>query len=164
MNTPEHQMDNVHDDQLEAAVDRVLKALPPLKAPDTLIPRVLAAIEPAASMPWYRRPWQAWPRALQLASLCVAVALCAGLYIAIGQITDALRGTYVAAQLNSVLSTLSAGRQVAMTLTNAGSAVFARLHTGWLVACGTLVLLSYAACIGLGTIFARLAWARNSQN
>lgn len=164
MKTPEHQMHKVHEDQLEAAVDRVLKSLPPLKAPDTLIPRVLAAIEPAACMAWYRRPWQAWPRALQLASLCIAVALCAGLYIGIGQITDALRGTYVAAQLNSVLSTLSAGRQVATTLVNAGLLVLARLDTGWLVACGTIALLSYAACIGLGTIFARFAWVRNAQD
>jgi hypothetical protein len=157
-------MHNGNDQQLEAAVDRVLKALPPLKAPDTLIPRVLAAIEPAASMRWYRRPWQTWPRALQLALLCVAIALCAGLYVGIGQIANALRGTHVAAQLNDVLSTLSAGRQVAIALANAGSLVLARLGTGWLVACGVLVLLSYAACVGLGTIFARLAWARNSQN
>ncbi|MBI5882087.1 MAG: hypothetical protein HZB91_03165 [Elusimicrobia bacterium] len=41
-----------------------LKALPALKAPATLLPRVLAA---AKGLPWWKRAWWTWPAPLQLA-------------------------------------------------------------------------------------------------
>ncbi len=163
MSTPTPQMDNNNDTQLEAAVDRLLRGLPPLRAPETLIPRVMAAVMPAARLHWYRRPWQTWPVALQLGSLAVALAFCAGLSIGIEEFVHALRWTYVAAQVNSMLGVLSAVYQAISTLADAFSLVLRRVSTGWLVACGALALLSYGACVGLGTIFARLAWVRNPQ-
>lgn len=157
------QMNNNNDKQLEAEVDRMLKALPALRAPDTLIPRVLAIVGAEPRVPWYRRPWQTWPLALQMGSLAVALVFYAGLYFCIEEFVHALRGTYVAAQVNSMLGVLSAVYQAISTLADAFSLVLRRVSTGWLVACGALVLLSYGACVGLGTIFARLAWVRNPQ-
>ena len=63
--------------ELEKRVDDALADLPPLAAPDTLLPRVLAAVQAWAERPWYQRAWLTWPVGLQVASaalLCVIVA------------------------------------------------------------------------------------------
>ncbi|MBI5622719.1 MAG: hypothetical protein HY924_02965 [Elusimicrobia bacterium] len=48
------------DDRLS----RRLKALPRLKAPAGLLPRVMAS---AASLPWWKRAWWTWPVVLRFA-------------------------------------------------------------------------------------------------
>jgi hypothetical protein len=65
---------------LQQLLDRELKQLPRLKAPDTLLPRVLALTvheQPADS----RGAWLAWPRAWQLVSAAAAVAFIAGAWM-----------------------------------------------------------------------------------
>ena len=56
-------------DDLETLVDRELKRLPTPRAPQTLLPRVMAAVEAWAQRPWYTRAWFAWPPAWRIASL-----------------------------------------------------------------------------------------------
>jgi hypothetical protein len=48
-----------------------LQRLPDRPAPVTLMPRVLAAIQAQARLPWYRQPWSTWPHTAQGASLLV---------------------------------------------------------------------------------------------
>ena len=60
---------------LERQVDRALKRLPGPKAPDTLLPRVLAAVEAWANRPWYSRAWFTWPLGWQAASVVVFALL-----------------------------------------------------------------------------------------
>lgn len=60
---------------LERVIDAELKALPAPRAPRALLPRVMAATVTRAPMPWYARPWLAWPRHWQLASAATLVAL-----------------------------------------------------------------------------------------
>ncbi|MCC7042988.1 MAG: hypothetical protein IT183_03955 [Acidobacteria bacterium] len=67
---------NEHD--LERFVDRGLKALPPRRAPGTLLPAVMAAVRAAAARPWYARPWMAWPAGWRVASAAALLALLAG--------------------------------------------------------------------------------------
>jgi hypothetical protein len=57
------------DDELEGLVDRELRRLPAPRAPQTLLPRVLAAVDAWANRPWYTRAWFAWPIGWRLASL-----------------------------------------------------------------------------------------------
>lgn len=64
--------------ELEHHVDRVLADLPPLGAPDTLLPRVLAAVRAWAGRPWYQRAWLTWPVELQAASVAVLGLMVAG--------------------------------------------------------------------------------------
>ena len=71
-----------HDNELEAQIDRELKSLPLLAAPPTLAPRVMTLVASRAVAPWYRRAWQAWPVALQAASLVVLLAMFGGLCLA----------------------------------------------------------------------------------
>ena len=59
-------------DELEELIERNLQALPSLRAPETLLPRVLTAVAAWSARPWYARAWFSWPIGLQIAS---AVAL-----------------------------------------------------------------------------------------
>ena len=79
---------------LERHVDRVLADLPPLDAPDTLLPRVLAAVRAWAERPWYQRAWLTWPAGLQAASvallLVVVLAIAMALPLVQAEAADAL--------------------------------------------------------------------------
>ena len=57
-----------------------LKALPPPRAPRTLLPRVMAAVA-VSTRPWYARAWVTWPRGLQVASAAVFVLAVAGAWM-----------------------------------------------------------------------------------
>jgi hypothetical protein len=62
------------DDRLE----RALKTLPSPRAPRTLLPRVMAAIERQAPQP-HAHPWFMWRREWQVVSVAAAMFLFAGL-------------------------------------------------------------------------------------
>ena len=65
-------------DDLERLVDRELRALPDPRAPRTLLPSILAAIDAGVHpAPWYARPWRTWPAVAQLAFAAAGVALVA---------------------------------------------------------------------------------------
>jgi hypothetical protein len=69
--------------ELERRVDRALADLPPLGAPDTLLPRVLAAVQAWADRPWYQRAWLTWPRGLQAASVALLLVVVLGVATAL---------------------------------------------------------------------------------
>lgn len=61
---------------LEHQVHDELSRLPSPRAPQTLLPRVLAAVDAWARKPWYTRAWFTWPIGWQIASI-LALALVA---------------------------------------------------------------------------------------
>jgi hypothetical protein len=63
-------------DDLERRVGAELRRLPDPRAPGTLLPRVLAAVDAWVNRPWYARAWFTWPLGWQVASVAV-VALAA---------------------------------------------------------------------------------------
>lgn len=65
----------MHDQEPESPVARKLRKLPPPRAPETLLPRVMAAARGRARAPWYRQPWVEWPLACQAASVAALAAL-----------------------------------------------------------------------------------------
>src|SRR4029078_6895329 len=69
-NPPPH-ADGVHVmtfDELERRTDAELGVRRPPMAPDTLLPRVLAAVDAWINRPWYTRAWFTWPLGWQIAS------------------------------------------------------------------------------------------------
>ncbi|HET7619217.1 MAG TPA: hypothetical protein VFK20_11970 [Vicinamibacterales bacterium] len=60
------------DDDLEERIDRALRRLPPPRAPQTLLPRVMTAIQAWNERPWYARPWFAWPTVWRVLSVVLA--------------------------------------------------------------------------------------------
>lgn len=67
----------MNDHDLEQLVDRELKALPPRRAPGTLLPAVMLAVRAAATRPWHARPWMVWPAGWQAASVAALLVLLA---------------------------------------------------------------------------------------
>jgi hypothetical protein len=69
-------------DPRDAALDRALQALPTPRAPWTLLPRVMAAVQ-AQPEPVRGRPWFTWAPEWQIASLAaLIVAVAAGALLA----------------------------------------------------------------------------------
>ncbi len=63
---------------LERRVHEELRRLPAPKAPHTLLPRVLSAVDAWANRPWYTRAWFAWPVGWQIASAALLVGVVYG--------------------------------------------------------------------------------------
>jgi hypothetical protein len=141
---------------LESLVDRELKSLPPLAAPDSLLPRVLAALAARAALPWYRRAWQTWPRGGQIVSLAALAAACAAFGLAGGQLSnsDLLRPTAGAFGLVVVVANLVATLAEALLLT------LKHLNPTWLAAALLVLATGWFSCVGLGTALFRLAAVR----
>jgi hypothetical protein len=146
--------------ELEAAVERRLKALPELRAPATLLPRVMAAIERRTAPAWYRRAWQTWPLALQAASLAVLVALFAGLCLGAWQLTHSSGATAATHEINGWLAALDMVWRTLGVLGAAALLAVQRLGMGFIAACVVLALVCYAVSLGLGTVCLRLAMTR----
>jgi hypothetical protein len=146
------------DNQLEAEIDRQLKDLPELAAPQSLIPRLMDAVaRPTA--PWHARPWYAWPAGMRAAYLILALGILAGAMPAWHAIGPGLVGPMAAR-----LSHWGAGAQclwnAAGALAGAAAMVLSHLGRGIILSCAAVMVIAYAACVGFGTVFVRLALAR----
>ena len=64
--------------ELDRLVDAELRQLPSPRAPQTLLPRVMAAVEQWTRRPWYTRAWFTWPPGWQAASIALLCVLGAG--------------------------------------------------------------------------------------
>ncbi|HXW05769.1 MAG TPA: hypothetical protein VD833_11090 [Vicinamibacterales bacterium] len=64
---------------LERLVHAHVRGLPPPPAPQTLLPRVMAAVASWAARPWYKRAWFTWPAAGQFVTVVTLLALTIGL-------------------------------------------------------------------------------------
>jgi len=144
------------DPRLEALLDRELKQLPPLRAPQTLMPRVLAALRVQAR-PWHQRPWLTWPRPWQALSAAALFALLAGAGWFLPGITA--NGFTHASQLGQqLLATLGGWADSLGTVVNAGFVVWRALMQPFLVYALAFAALLFAMSIGVGSAFYRLTW------
>lgn len=66
---------------LEQRVHRELRQLPGPRAPHTLLPRVLAAVDAWVRRPWYTRAWFTWPLGWQVASVALLALAVAGVWM-----------------------------------------------------------------------------------
>lgn len=148
-------------DDLEALIGRALRALPPPRAPQGLLPRVLSAVQRPPVRAWHERGWFAWPRGWQAAALTALVLLAAGsltvLPIAYGALAGMLTPTvhHAARALALVVEHLSVASDV-------GQALWRTLQpvVTYLVA---VVLLMCVACALLGTALNHVLLGRMSE-
>lgn len=145
------------ESQLEKLIDRELKSLTPLTAPDTLAPRIMAALAERARLPWYRRAWQTWPLSGQIVSLAALVLV----FVAVAMAGGHLIPEGAARPTAGVLGALSFLASLLATVGEALVLTVNHLHPGWLAA-GLLVLsVGWFSCLGLGTAIFRLATPRH---
>ncbi len=150
-------MDRHRDSQWEETLDRELKSLPDRQAPSTLLPRVMAAVQAKARLPWWRRAWRTWPPAAQVLSLVLFSTLL-GLVTWVGMhgwsVGAAAETTRV---LNDWTAPISRFWSCLTALVNATALVSRKAGGYTLFAVGILCAAMYLSCGGLGTVCYRVA-------
>lgn len=153
-------MNPEQEHQLAAQIDRELKALPPLAAPATLTPRILAAVAAPQRAPATRAGWQSWPLVWRVASFVVLAGLFSGLFLAGWQAMQSPAATETASKVSEAFSLLALAGKVLNVLGGAALYLVRQLGTGFTVAIALVVLLAYAACAALGSLYVRYAFVR----
>jgi len=69
----------MHPADREHPVSGPLRELPAPRAPQTLLPRVMAAVQAWAARPWYERAWFTWPVQGQIAAVVILVLIAGGI-------------------------------------------------------------------------------------
>jgi hypothetical protein len=155
-------MNPEYDNQLESEIDRQLKDLPELAAPSNLIRRTMTAIERPAA-PWHARPWSAWPAGLRTAYLVVTIGAVAGAFTVLRELGPRLFGP-----LGGRLADWRAGAECLWNaigaVAGAVTVIVNHFGKGVVLPCLLVVVLSYAACVGFGTVFVRLALSGPRNN
>jgi hypothetical protein len=147
-----------YEQKLEEQIDQKLKALPELRAPETLVLRVLRAIESKANLPWFRRAWDTWPTWFRLVSFLILASAFGGLCFGGWELSNA--GSSLAAQKLAVpVATTGALWSAAQTLFGAAAIAFKSLGAGFVTGCIAAVILGYALCLALGAAFLRLGFS-----
>lgn len=157
-------MNSNYDKRLEAAISREMQALPELTAPDAVANRVMAALAQRRHVAWYRRSWATWPVALQTASLVVMLALFGGLCFAGEKILPTETITQAMQHAAHWFSGFSAVGNFFSALANSVLLVATKLGTVFIVACVVAAALGYAMFLGLGTVYFRLAFAKQQPS
>jgi hypothetical protein len=152
---------NEHDqNELEREISRELETLPPLIAPRTLIPRVLAALEAQWALPWYRRAWQMWPTSLQAASFAMLLAFFGSLCFGGWQMSHSQMASMTAHKFGDALSSLQVAVNAAGVLANAAGMAFKSFGQAVVIGSIAALVMGYGLCVALGTAAYRLAYAR----
>ncbi len=142
---------------LETFIDRELKQLTELTAPETLIPRVWAALR-AKAKPWWQRSWASWPRWGQGVFLLATVLLIAGVVNGAPQAAEGLPVQSLLAECASWFAFLA---PVWKFLASLGNAFVVLARSGgqlllWAAVAAAAVV--YLTCVGLGTLAYRVAF------
>jgi hypothetical protein len=153
-------MNPEYERRLEAEIDRELKGLPELRAPATLAPRVLAAIERRASVPWYRQSWPMWPVAVRAAVMLVLVALFGGICFGAWKLSPAEVFAFTTQKLAGRFSDFSATWHVLSAAIGGLSLAAKKLNAGLLATWLVAMAFGYAICMALGTVYVRFALGR----
>jgi hypothetical protein len=151
-------MNSEYETELE--IERELKGLPELKAPATLARRVMLKIQERRSVRWYNQPWQAWPVALRVTALAVLLTMFGGLCVASWQLTRAAGVSAAMQEVSSLFSGLTTIWNTFNVLLGTIVLVAKHFGTGFIIGCVLIAGVGYSLCLGLGTAYVRLAFAR----
>jgi hypothetical protein len=149
-------------DDLEDVVDRALKQLPGPRAPRTLMPRVMAAIETERARTSSARPWLAWPLAWQVASVTALIVLGVGMArLWPGALSVVQQSTPpVFADVTSFVVDVARKASAAANVTRIVWHALVEPLVGYLL---VLVLVMCAACATFGAALGRVALGGVSQ-
>jgi hypothetical protein len=145
----------MHPVDLEALVDRQLRQLPAPRAPHTLLPRVLAAVQQWSRRPWYARAWFTWPLAAQFASAAALILIVVGSAMLMPSAQTAVGHT--SARVVSGIAPLAQRAEATM---NAARVVWRALIEPFVVYAFGLVVLMCLACAAFGTALNHVAFRR----
>ena len=143
----------MHPVELQRHIDRELKSLPVLPAPDTLLPRVLAAVRHWADRPWHARAWFTWPMWWRVVSAATLLAVLAGVGVALPVVQDSVTARVAAIHLPVSVDVAAAARRVVV--------IAGTLRILWLAIAGPFVAYAFALLVLMGLLCAACAAALN---
>jgi hypothetical protein len=147
------------DPNLEALVDAELKKLPPIPAPQSLLPKVLSAIAARARQPWWQRAWWDWPLAAKAAFLLLALAVVSAVSGG-GVILDEGVAAY-SQRVVERLTPVGGLWDSIQTVVNAVALSLQKLSQPFMLYALIFVGATYLICVGLGTACVRYALKRD---
>jgi uncharacterized membrane protein len=148
-----------YEKRLEAGIQRELKALDELQAPPEIAARVMCVIEQRAKAPWYQRAWQTWPPAIRAVSLTGLLVLFSVLCFGLWRLVHVATISPAAREVSGWLGLADAIWSAATTLMTALVLALRSLSPAMLIGGMAMLLLCYAVCVALGSIYLRLAIA-----
>ena len=155
-------MDPKYEQRLEAEIDRQLKALPELVAPPSLASRVMAALARQANLPWYRQSWLAWPVPVRMFALVISLTLFGVLCYAGWEFSQLPAFAVINGKLNTLFSGLSSIWNTVSVLLQALLLAIKHLGNWFIFGSLAAVALAYGMCVGLGSVYLRVAFAKRS--
>jgi hypothetical protein len=153
-------MENDREKQIEQLIHRELRQLPELRAPETLVHRVMLAVHARTRQPWWQRPWLTWPRSMQVTSSAVCIAAAAAL-VYFG--AAAWQSAGIGNPLDKFwqwASSLSVVWDWFMTLINAAALVLQKAGQQYLLIALSVAVTMYLMCVAAGTMCYRLVFNR----
>jgi len=149
-------MDDQEQIQLEKAIHRELRGLPELKAPETLLHRVMLSVHERERARW-RRSWMNWPFGLQAGSLIVLL-FSAGLvsYLA-GAAWDGVNAASMWQRAVMSLAWLQPFWEILVAISNTILVVLRAANQNLILIGAGALVLAYLMCVGLGTVCVRIA-------
>jgi hypothetical protein len=148
---------------LESLVDGELRQLPLPRAPHTLLPRVLAAVQHWAGRPWYARAWFTWPLAWQAVSIA-ALVLIVGAGAMLIPSAQAAAGDAWSTLASGRIGEMAAVARRAMVTINAVRILWSAVLEPFVAYACVLVVLMCLACVAFATALNRVAFGRVLQS
>jgi hypothetical protein len=143
--------------ELERLIDRELHTLPPPRAPRSLLPRVMAAVDATAKRPWYERTWLEWPIGWQLISALVLLGVVGAGTAVMPQLREAVLALNVVADVRGDVAESAREVEVATTAVRVVWRTLLAPVVPWAFA---LITLMCAACAVFGTVLNHLVFGR----
>lgn len=153
-------MDESKQKELEQLIHGELRRLPPLKAPETLVHRVMLAVHEKQRAPWWQRSWLAWPVGTQLASLLILLVSAGLVSYLLGAAWDGVDATSLWQRVTASFAWLQPFWEIALALINTIAVVFRAADQRLFLAGAGVVVAAYLACVGMGTVCVRFAFKR----
>ena len=146
-------MANDPNSSLEDLIQRELAKLPEMKAPETLVPRVMGTLQARSHAPWWRQPFPSWPWRLRTLCLTTLALMSISLIGAALFLPNPLQS-----RIDQWTARFMAFGDFLVTLSQAAWAVKGHSTVQLsLIVGASISLLMYAACVGLGTLCVRIA-------
>jgi hypothetical protein len=150
-------MERKFETELEALLQRELKRLPNRKAPATLAPRIMAAIQAKSQVPAWRRPIWTLPRRTQWMVALLYLTVIVSLYSAANSAISFSQWASIWTDWANTGNALSEGGEV---LFGSLGLVLRAFESIWLMLLALGVVL-YLFCLATGSVFYQLAVKRN---
>jgi hypothetical protein len=148
-----------YEKQLEASIRRELNSLGELEAPPDMAVRVMRVITRRDATPWYRCAWQTWPLAFRVVSFAGLTTAFGFLCFVSWWLVQFVAPTPPARQIFAWFNLADVAWKAVKTLVDAMGLAFWSLGPAVIIGAVLLLLVCYSACVGLGTIYFRLALA-----